>query len=144
DPADRRFHAQPVCCPDCGPTLRFRSLGGRPDREADPLLAARTALDAGLVVAVKGVGGYHLACDATSETAVATVRARKARGGKPFAVMVRDLAAARELAEVDGAEAAVLTSPARPVVLLRRRPGAVLADGVAPDNPWLGILLPYT
>ena len=144
DPADRRFHAQPVCCPDCGPTLSFRPPGG----PADPLLAARAALDAGLVVAVKGVGGYHLACDATSGTAVATVRARKARGGKPFAVMVRDLAAARELAEIDDAEAEVLTSPARPVVLLRRRAdtsaAAAIADVVAPDNPWLGVLLPYT
>ena len=106
--------------------------------------AARAALAAGRVVAVKGVGGYHLACDATSEAAVATVRARKARGGKPFAVMVRDLAAARALAEVDDAEAAVLTSPARPVVLLRRHSGAALAEAVAPDNPWLGVLLPYT
>ncbi len=125
--------------------------GARPVCEVppvDPLRAARAALDAGLVVAVKGVGGYHLACDATSETAVATVRARKARGGKPFAVMVRDLAAASELAEIDDAEAEVLTSPARPVVLLRRRAdtsaAAAIADGVAPDNPWLGVLLPYT
>ncbi|MHA6780956.1 carbamoyltransferase HypF [Pseudonocardia saturnea] len=113
-------------------------------RGSDVALAgARQALAAGRVVAVKGVGGYHLACDATSEEAVAALRARKARGGKPFAVMVRDLAAARLLAEIDDDEAAVLTSPARPVVLLRRRPGGV-ADGVAPGSPWLGILLPYT
>ena len=164
DPADRRFHAQPVCCPDCGPTLTFRGVGGgaaaglqqchppatglaecHPAAVAgDPVAAVRAALAAGLVVAVKGLGGYHLACDATSPSAVATVRARKARGGKPFAVMVRDLAAARAIAEVDDAEAAVLTSPARPVVLLRRRPGAALADAVAPGNPWLGVLLPYT
>src|SRR5689334_4013856 len=162
DPADRRFHAQPVCCPDCGPTLSFRRLARPPGRQechpadterpechpADAgegaLGAAQAALAAGLVVAVKGLGGYHLACDAASEAAVASVRARKARGGKPFAVMVRDLAAARELAEIDDAEAAVLTSPARPVVLLRRRPGAALADAVAPGNPWLGVLLPYT
>jgi hydrogenase maturation protein HypF len=102
------------------------------------------ALDRGQVVAVKGIGGYHLACDATSASAVASLRARKARGGKPFAVMVRDLAAARALAEIDDDEAAVLTSPARPVVLLRRRPDAAVADGVAPGSPWLGILLPYT
>jgi hydrogenase maturation protein HypF len=142
DPTDRRFHAQPVCCADCGPTLTFR--GGPAPSPADPLAAARAALDAGLVVAVKGVGGYHLACDATSEAAVASVRARKSRGGKPFAVMVRDLDAARELAEIDEAEAGVLTSPARPVVLLRRRSSARIADGVAPGNPWLGIVLPYT
>ena len=159
DPADRRFHAQPVCCPDCGPTLTFRptpplqqgDTAGTERQEGHPaatgrdaLDAARAALDAGRVVAIKGIGGYHLACDATSEAAVATVRARKARGGKPFAVMVRDLAAAMALAEIDDTEAAVLTSPARPVVLLRRRPGVPLADGVAPDNPWIGILLPYT
>jgi hydrogenase maturation protein HypF len=122
--------------------------GGQPvcevPAEADPLTAAQVAMAAGAVVAIKGIGGYHLACDATSEAAVATVRARKARGGKPFAVMVRDLAAARALAEIDDAEAAVLTSTARPVVLLRRRPGVALADAVAPDNPWLGVLLPYT
>ncbi|HEY0813440.1 MAG TPA: carbamoyltransferase HypF [Pseudonocardia sp.] len=146
DPTDRRFHAQPVCCPDCGPTLTFRGgFRGAPEpASADPLAAARSALDVGLVVAIKGIGGYHLACDATSAAAVRTVRERKARGGKPFAVMVRDLAAARELVEIDDAEAAVLTSPARPVVLLRRRPCAALADEVAPDNPWLGVLLPYT
>jgi hydrogenase maturation protein HypF len=142
DPTDRRFHAQPVCCADCGPTLTFR--GGSAPSPADPLASARAALDAGLVVAIKGVGGYHLSCDATSEEAVSTVRARKARGGKPFAVMVRDLEAARALAEIDEAEAAVLTSAARPVVLLRRRSSARIADGVAPDNPWLGIVLPYT
>ncbi len=112
---------------------------------ADGVLAAAcAALAAGQVVAVKGIGGYHLACDATSEPAVAALRARKARGGKPFAVMVRDLDAARALAEIDDDEAAVLTSPARPVVLLRRRADAAVAAAVAPGSPWLGILLPYT
>ncbi|GAA2547073.1 carbamoyltransferase HypF [Pseudonocardia hydrocarbonoxydans] len=148
DPADRRFHAQPIACPDCGPTLTFRWHGddipvARMSRLAG-VGAARAALADGHVVAVKGIGGYHLACDARSEDAVAALRARKARGGKPFAVMVRDLDAARALAEVDADEAAVLTSPARPVVLLRRRPGAAVADGVAPGSPWLGVLLPYT
>lgn len=139
DPADRRFHAQPLCCPDCGPRIRFaEALDGA------AVEAARLALEAGQVVAVKGIGGYHLACDATSDAAVAALRERKARGGKPFAVMVRDLAAARLLAEIDDDEAAVLTSPARPVVLLRRRPDAAVADGVAPGSPWLGVLLPYT
>ncbi len=138
DPADRRFHAQPLCCPSCGPTLTFSRAG-------DPLEGAKAALAAGQVVAVKGIGGFHLACDATDPDAVAALRARKARGGKPFAVMVRDLDAARRLAEIDDAEAAVLTSPARPVVLLRRRPsGAAVAGGVAPGSPWLGVLLPYS
>ncbi|WP_226363434.1 carbamoyltransferase HypF [Pseudonocardia abyssalis] len=145
DPADRRFHAQPIACPGCGPTLTFRSYGGGPGRRSDDAVAtARRTLADGRVVAVKGIGGYHLACDATSEPAVAALRERKARDGKPFAVMVRDLAAARLLARIDDDEAAVLTSPARPVVLLRRRPGAGVADGVAPGSPWLGILLPYT
>lgn len=157
DPTDRRFHAQPVACPACGPTLTFHPLPRvaplapasrpipAPESPSDAAVeAARAALTDGRVVAVKGVGGYHLACDATSEQAVAALRARKARGGKPFAVMVRDLAAARLLAEVDDDEAAVLTSPARPVVLLRRRHGAAVADGAAPGGPWLGILLPYT
>jgi hydrogenase maturation protein HypF len=140
DPADRRFHAQPLCCPDCGPTLRFTDGTSGPAA----VVAARQAITAGQVVAVKGIGGYHLACDATSAEAVASLRARKARGGKPFAVMVRDLDAARALAEIDDDEAAVLTSPARPVVLLRRRPEACVAEGVAPGSPWLGVLLPYT
>lgn len=146
DPADRRFHAQPVACPDCGPTLTFSPLprGAATCAGADAVVAARRALAGGQVVAVKGVGGYHLACDATSEAAVASLRARKARGGKPFAVMVRDLPAARLLAEIDDDEAAVLTSPARPVVLLRRRGCGGVGDGVAPGSPWLGILLPYT
>lgn len=153
DPADRRFHAQPIACPDCGPSLWFAERSGsdgfgphaaRTTGAGAALAAARDALAAGRVVAVKGVGGYHLACDATSDAAVATLRERKARDGKPFAIMVRDLGAARELAEIDAEEAAVLTSPARPIVLLRRRPAAPVAAGVAPGNPWLGILLPYS
>ncbi|MDN5748051.1 MAG: carbamoyltransferase HypF [Pseudonocardia sp.] len=155
DPRDRRFHAQPVACPDCGPTLRFQPTatprGGvwvRASRGIGAsdaaLAAAREALSAGRVVAVKGIGGYHLACDAQNPVAVAGLRTRKARGGKPFAVMVRDLDAARRLVEIDDAEAAVLTSPARPVVLLRRRPDADVAPGVAPGSPLLGVLLPYT
>jgi hydrogenase maturation protein HypF len=131
-------------CARVGVSVRASRGGGATGPGDAPVAAARDALSAGLVVAVKGIGGYHLACDATSGPAVATLRARKARGGKPFAVMVRDLAAARVLAEIDDDEAAVLTSPARPVVLLRRRPGTEVADGVAPGHPWLGILLPYT
>ncbi|MFE7201933.1 carbamoyltransferase HypF [Pseudonocardia alni] len=143
DPGDRRFHAQPVACPDCGPELRFE--GGPAPVVADAALAAaQRALAEGKVVGIKGIGGYHLACRADDETAVAALRARKSRGGKPFAVLVRDLAAATRLAEIDDDEAAVLTSPARPVVLLRRRPGTAVARGVAPGNPMLGLLLPYS
>ncbi len=142
DPADRRFHAQPIACPDCGPRLWFAIGGARVDDA--PVAATRRALAAGLVVAIKGIGGYHLACTAADDAAVALLRSRKARGGKPFAVMVRDLDAARQLVHVDDAEAAVLTSPARPVVLLRRRAGAAVAQDVAPGSPHLGVLLPYS
>ncbi|WP_055400432.1 MULTISPECIES: carbamoyltransferase HypF [unclassified Mycobacterium] len=144
DPADRRFHAQPIACPDCGPSLWFRSAAGRVGGADAALAATQRALAAGAVVAIKGVGGYHLACAAADGTAVAAVRARKARGGKPFAMLVRDLAVARRYAYVDESEAAVLLSPARPIVLLRRRPDAPVADGVAPGSPLLGLMLPYS
>lgn len=143
DPTDRRFHAQPIACPDCGPTLAYTGPG-------DPLTAARKLLRDGGILAVKGVGGYHLACDATNESAVAELRKRKRRGDKPFAVMVPDLDVARAIAEVDRAAAALLTSPARPIVLLARldagpRPaGSVIpAASVAPGNPDLGVMIAY-
>lgn len=144
DPADRRFHAQPLCCNDCGPRLRLDGPGGT-ETDADAAIAAtQRLLAAGAIVAVKGLGGFHLVCRADDADAVRRLRARKARGGKPFALMVADLAAARRLAMVDAAEAAVLSSPARPVVLLDRLPGARVADAVAPGSPQLGLLLPYT
>ncbi|KWX01211.1 (NiFe) hydrogenase maturation protein HypF [Carbonactinospora thermoautotrophica] len=144
DPANRRFHAQPLCCPDCGPRLSFVRDEETVTGSDAALAAAHQALAEELVVAVKGIGGYHLACAADSETAVRLLRERKARAGKPFAVMARDLAVARRLAEIDAAEAAVLTSPARPIVLLRRRPDAPVAEGVAPGNPLIGVMLPYS
>ncbi|MER6714824.1 carbamoyltransferase HypF [Streptomyces sp. NPDC000877] len=148
DPLDRRFHAQPVACPECGPRLRLVPAAGsgvRPARDADALAAARALLAAGRIVAVKGLGGYHLACDATDARAVETLRTRKARGGKPFAVMCADLDAVRRIAEPSPAETAALTGPRHPIVLLRRRPGAAgLAPGVCPGSPHLGVLLPYT
>jgi hydrogenase maturation protein HypF len=147
DPADRRFHAQPIACPDCGPSLRFWSAAGgaRQVRASDAALAAtQRALAAGAVVAIKGIGGYHLACAVDDETVVGALRARKARGAKPFAMLARDLDVARRYAYVDDTEAAVLSSPARPIVLLRRRPGAPVADAVAPGSPLLGLMLPYS
>jgi hydrogenase maturation protein HypF len=144
DPADRRFHAQPIACPDCGPTLWFSSTAGRVDGSDAALAAAQRALTSGAVVAIKGIGGYHLCCAVDDETAVGALRARKARGGKPFAVMVRDLGVARRYAFVDDEEAAVLTGPARPIVLLRRRSDAAVADAVAPGSPLLGLMLPYS
>jgi hydrogenase maturation protein HypF len=143
DPADRRFHAQPVCCPACGPALRLLGRDGRA-LDGEPLRAAASLLLDGRVVAVKGLGGYHLAADAASEPAVAALRARKHREDKPFAVMVADLEAAGRLCAVDPVEAAMLAGPRRPIVLLRRRAGAPLAAPVAPGNRFVGLMLPYT
>jgi hydrogenase maturation protein HypF len=143
DPANRRFHAQPVCCPACGPRLSLRSADGSPRQAGDPLAAAAALLRDGQVLAVKGLGGYHLAVDARREEAAAALRARKHREDKPFAVMAASLAAARELGEVDQTAAALLASPRRPIVLLPRRPGTVAA-AVAPGNRALGVMLPYT
>jgi hydrogenase maturation protein HypF len=144
DPGDRRFHAQPVCCPACGPSLALLDRRGVA-AAGDPLAGAAARLRDGAVVAVKGLGGYHLAADAASEPAVAALRARKHREDKPFAVMVADVASAGRLGEVGPAEAAMLTSPRRPIVLLRRREGgAGVAASVAPGNRSLGVMLPYT
>lgn len=153
DPADRRFHAQPVACPDCGPRLRLLVRPARPGaapEEAtgtDPVTEARRLLGEGAILAVKGLGGYHLACDATDPVAVALLRRRKARGGKPFALMARTTEDIAHLVTLDEAEHALLTGPARPVVLLRRRTtptGPCPAPQVAPGSPDLGFMLPYT
>ncbi|MEU3889815.1 carbamoyltransferase HypF [Streptomyces sp. NPDC029041] len=148
DPLDRRFHAQPVACPDCGPRLRLVPASGsgvRPARDAEALASARALLAAGRIVAVKGLGGYHLACDAGDARAVATLRTRKARGGKPFAVMCADLDEVRRVARLSSSERAALTGPHRPIVLLRRhREANGLAPGVCPGSPHLGVMLPYT
>ncbi|MFD4573348.1 carbamoyltransferase HypF [Streptomyces sp. NPDC058417] len=158
DPGDRRFHAQPVACPDCGPRLALLHAPGAahrlPGAVAGPgvrrdgvaLREARRMLADGAVVAVKGIGGYHLACDASDPLAVRTLRKRKNRGAKPFAVLADSLATAKRLAHVDAAEGALLTGPRRPVVLLRRRDPSSpeIAAEVAPGSPDLGVLLPYT
>ena len=147
DPNDRRFHAQPIACHDCGPVLEFvRPNNGDTAIGEAGLLQARAALRSGEVVAVKGLGGYHLACDASSEVAVAKLRRRKRRGSKPFALMVPDVTVARELVLVNDAEQALLTGAPRPIVLLSRRPDADdrLAASVAPGNPDLGVMLPHT
>lgn len=143
DPADRRFHAEPVCCPSCGPALRLVDASGTVLR-GEPLHVAAALLRGDAVVAVKGLGGYHLAALASSDDAVGALRARKHREEKPFAVMVGDLDAARRLCAVDDEAARVLASPRRPIVLLARRPGAPVAPAVAPGNRALGLMLPYT
>jgi len=144
DPDDRRFHAQPNACPVCGPQLALWSASGEPIPVDDPLVAAAAVLLAGDIVAVKGLGGFHLACDATSDSAIARLRARKRRDEKPFAVMAADLAGAGKLAVIGPADEALLTSPERPIVLVPRRDGCPLSRGVAPDTELLGLLLPYT
>jgi hydrogenase maturation protein HypF len=144
NPTDRRFHAQPTCCPACGPRLQLLDGQGRPIAAADPVAAFTKALLAGQIGALKGLGGYHLACQARSGAAVAELRRRKHRDEKPFAIMVADESAAEALCEVGPAERELLRSPRRPIVLLRKRPGAGVAEEVAPHNPFLGVMLPYT
>jgi hydrogenase maturation protein HypF len=143
DPTDRRFHAQPVCCPGCGPRVQLVDragalLGG------DPISGAAAALLAGQVVAVKGLGGFHLAADAGNEDAVAALRARKHREDKPFAVMCAGLGEAARLADADAGAVELLTGPSRPIVLLPRHAAAPVAASVAPGNRSLGVLLPYS
>ncbi|MDJ0464260.1 carbamoyltransferase HypF [Streptomyces sp. H27-C3] len=151
DPGDRRFHAQPIACHQCGPRLELirRDAGPAdpPETDGDALQTARELLAEGRIVAVKGLGGYHLACDARNEGAVAELRRRKQRGGKPFALMIRGLEVAAELVTMTEDEEALLTGVRRPVVLLRRRPArpaTAVADAVAPGSPDLGLMLPYT
>jgi hydrogenase maturation protein HypF len=173
DPADRRFHAQPVCCPACGPALTLidsrgggipgqpitgqpiagepiagEPIAGRPVTgrlgASGPIATAALLLRDGQVLAVKGLGGYHLAVDAAGEDAARTLRARKHREDKPFAVLVADLDSADELCEVTDAAAGLLTSAARPIVLLPKRRDCGVAAAVAPGNRQLGVMLPYT
>lgn len=144
DPTDRRFHAQPNACPVCGPRLEMLDKSPAPGAEPDPLKRARQLLVEGAVVAVKGLGGFHLACDATNDEAVARLRARKGRVDKPFALMMFDLPTVEKCCIVDGAERALLASRQRPIVLLRRRADAPISALVAPGNNYLGVMLPYT
>lgn len=145
DPADRRFHAQTTCCPDCGPQIWCcdcaRQVVARRD---EALRSAVDALRQGLIVAVRGVGGYQLVCDATSTAAVERLRARKQRRSKPLAIMAADLAAAERLAEVDAVARAALLDPANPIVLLPVRLECDLAAGVHPGLDCVGVMLPTT
>lgn len=143
DPLDRRFHAQPVACPACGPTLRLVDSTGA-ELPGDPLDRTLDLLAGGKIVAVKGLGGYHLAVDATSDSAVTELRRRKHRDEKPFAVMARDLEAVSRFAQVDSVEARLLAGPEHPIVLLRKRPESILSPSVAPANGYVGTMLPYT
>ncbi len=145
DPADRRFHAEPNACPTCGPRLALTDpSGARLAADDDALRATADALRAGRIVAVKGLGGYHLMADAGAGPVVAELRRRKHREEKPLAVMFPDLAAARAAVELSAAAERLLTSPAAPIVLAPRRAEAPLAPAIAPGNPWVGVLLPST
>lgn len=139
DPRDRRFHAQPNACPQCGPRARLVGHEG-----SDPVAAAAALLHDGAIVAVKGLGGYHLACRADDEDAVGALRSRKHREDKPFALMVADLRAAAALVELTHPEVCLLTTPARPIVLAERRRDAAVAGSVAPASRELGVMLPYS
>lgn len=143
DPRDRRFHAQPNACPRCGPRIALWNGDGETMNVDDVVAAAARAIGNGLIVAVKGIGGFHLMVNATDGAAVSRLRALKRRGNKPFAVMVPDLASAESLCELDDEGRRQLAGSAAPVVLLRKRADAPVADSVAPDNPYLGLLLPY-
>jgi hydrogenase maturation protein HypF len=132
DPSNRRFHAQPNACPACGPSL------------TEPIEEVRRRLKAGEILAIKGLGGFHLACDAPNHAAVSRLRERKRRSDKAFALMVRDVASAQRIASVNPADARALLDPRRPIVLMPRRPDAAISPAVAPGNNTVGIMLPYT
>jgi len=141
---DRRFHAEPNACPVCGPRLVLMTSAGEVVEHDDPVAAIATALKTGYVVAIKGLGGFHLACDATAPEVVQRLRERKRRDEKPFAVMVRDLGEADKIAVLTGDEQDLLASVERPIVLADRREGCALAPNVAPQSSLVGVLLPYT
>ncbi|MYB86191.1 MAG: carbamoyltransferase HypF [Acidimicrobiaceae bacterium] len=143
DPADRRHHAQAVCCADCGPALSLESVSGEPFA-GDPISEAAALLREGRIVAVKGLGGYQLACRADDSAAVARLRRRKHREEKPFALLVASIAAASELVQLDDLAERALTGPEAPIVLAPRRESAAVAVEVAPDTRLLGVMLPAT
>ncbi len=149
DPRDRRFHAQPLACIDCGPSLYWSAAQGAMAQEARALAAAVDALRAGKIIAVRGVGGYHLLCDASSETAVLRLRQRKGRPAKPLAVMIPwagedGLAAARLVADFGQLESAALLGAARPIVVLARNPQTPICASVSPELRDIGVMLPYS
>lgn len=143
DPSDRRFHAQPNACPSCGPSLRLEDREGK-EVSGDPIGQALKLLEGGFILAVKGLGGFHLACDAKNEKAVSALRARKFREDKPFAVMCRDLEEVRRHCEVNREEERLLRGVERPIVLLKRKENASIAPSVAPYQNTFGVMLPYS
>ncbi len=144
NPVSRRFHAQPNACWDCGPQVLLLAADGTRKDVAEPIREAARLLQQGSVVAIKGLGGFHLACDAQNELAVEKLRERKRRVEKPFAIMVRRVEDAERFCVVDDASRKLMNSIERPIVLLPRRPEVAFAAGVAPGNRYLGVFLPYT
>ena len=140
DPTNRRFHAQPNACSECGPQVQF--IGAERDA-AHPIAQTQACLHAGNLVAIKGIGGFHLACDAYNDAALQLLRERKGRVDKPFAVMVRDVETALRFVEMDASEKALLTSKERPIVLLKKK-SSRLSALIAPGNEYLGVMLPYS
>ncbi|MHB8122433.1 MAG: carbamoyltransferase HypF [Desulfuromonadaceae bacterium] len=144
DPLDRRFHAQPIACHSCGPQVSLLTCSGEKiAARAVAVTQAVELLKAGAILAIKGIGGYHLAVDAGNHDAVARLRQRKKRDEKPFAVMAADRESARELALTDGMEERLLCSPEAPIIIVRKRPDTRLSPLIAPGNGWLGLMLPY-
>ncbi len=145
DPRDRRFHAQPNACAECGPRLTLCDADGTPIASNDPIADALARLQAGQLIAIKSLGGFHIACDARNAKSVARLRANKQREGKPFAVMGANRASFDQVAALDDAAAELLASQERPIVLAAKRPACdELMPGVAPDVPCIGVMLPYT
>ncbi len=144
DPTDRRFHAQPTACPACGPTVWLANRQGKTVTSRNWRQAFQSVIRSGAIVAVKGLGGFHLCCDARNETAVRELRRRKGRPHRPLAVMVRDLEVARKYCSVSDREAALLSSPEAPIVILTRTDDEGLAPALAPGLGTLGVMLPYT
>lgn len=144
NPLDRRFHAQPVACPACGPAVSLFDSAKIPIPAIDPVQKAIDLLKEGRILAIKGLGGFHLAVDAAGDAAVTMLRHRKRREEKPFALMAKDLAAVRALAWTSRSETRLLTSRERPIVLLCKREDHPVSRFVAPDNRYFGVMLPYT
>lgn len=143
NPLDRRFHAQPNCCPECGPTIYLVDKNGKRIKRT-PIKRAASLLDEGFVVAIKGLGGYHLACKAVNDDAVKRLRMRKFREDKPFALMSKSIEQIKEHCTVTTKEKRLLLSSRRPIVLLRKKRNSTIADSVAPKQRYLGFMLPYT
>ncbi|MCE9647759.1 MAG: carbamoyltransferase HypF [Chloroflexi bacterium] len=145
DPANRRFHAQPVACPDCGPKVWLETKDEKENKvDHQAILETRSLLTKGKIVAIKGLGGFHLACDATNTTSVLELRNRKLRVDKPFALMLPDIETVERHCSIGPMERELLLSGARPVVLLKRKQGSTISEEVAPKQHWIGVMLPYT